>query len=617
MKSLSVRQNLNRVEVGNKYRLTEEFSLRSVGGYLKQAFSAIRQLAENSEEQFLDTGSKLQSFLTKSKDLSKAASNTAESISDIILKKSITEINLLLGQFGQSLTESVDEIGTDKEELLSILSNVAHIIEGLEGFRKIVKHLRMLGISTKIESARLGDDDKGFNTLAENVEKLSNMISEKATAIHSKAALLQMEVIKTTKELEKLETSQKQQANVLVTNTTQTIGRLEKTYRDSSLKIDEIAKSSGEVSKNIGGIVTSIQFHDITRQQMEHVNEALEEAYNLIDWTQVSGIIDDDMEDKLAAIYNVCELQTFQFSNAITEFTEAIGNIIEKLSNVESNVTDIFSNMLHLFSEEGKTEKSSIGSVKNELDDILKGLKRNDEVSEQLSSSIKSVIEIVEDLSKYVLQIEEIGTEIEIIALNARIKAAHTGLNGLSLGVLAEEIQNLSIDAKAQTVSTTKILNEISVVSQKLKSNLDESVKKQKQKKTRESNEKILGLLNDISKLESITKRQIDTIRIEVNSFKEEINITVKEINAHHNNVQIVQEIIAKLNFISQGIKTNVDISTDREKAIINLKQRYTMEKERMIHDAFSEKKNIEAVGLNDTDEVHEENSLGDNVELF
>ena len=60
----------------------------------------------------------------------------------------------------------------------------------LESFKKIVKKLKILSISTKIESAQINNDNNGFLTLADDVERLSVLIHEKCKNISENAGAL-------------------------------------------------------------------------------------------------------------------------------------------------------------------------------------------------------------------------------------------------------------------------------------------------------------------------------------------------------------------------------------------------------------------------------------------
>jgi Methyl-accepting chemotaxis protein len=419
-----------------------------------------------------------------------------------------------------------------------------------------------------------------------------------------------------------LERDQNSQSEVILNNTSLTLGQFEKKYYDCSERVENIANNSKNVSKNIGNIVTSIQFHDITRQQMEHVYEALEEVSGKINLSGFRGSVKEVPEDNLSTLHDVCELQSYQFSSSINEFVEAVDNIILHLKDVEHNVTDIFSDTLCLLAEDDSSgdnsrKDNSLSAVKTELSAILSSLHKNEEISEELSKSIKSVVEIVEDLAKYVLEIEEIGTEIEIIALNARIKAAHTGLNGLALGVLAEEIQKLSIDAKAQTISVTGILQDIGKISKTLKMSIDESAQKEDSNSVSDINEKIIGLINTIIDLEKDTKVTIDGIRTKVTNLKDDINKTADNIKIHHQNKQIADGINALLMAIISVLKKNINPAVNKKSNVDNLLAKYTMDSERQIHERFSKKEKLAIENNDDESEKKQDDFFGDNVDLF
>lgn len=594
----------------------ESFKVELTADYLNEICGLISQITGNSEQQFLEIGSKLQSFLSRSKLLTESSASVASSISGEILQNGINELNWLIKQFSNKLDDSSRAIKKDKEELLTILTDVMSIFEGLEGFRKIVKHLRMLGISTKIESARLGDEDKGFNTLADHVEKLSNIISDKVGLILTKATFLQTEINTTTKKLENLEKDQEKQSKQILGSTGSTLSRFEAKYNESSLMAENISKSVINVTKNISGIVTSIQFHDITRQQMEHVNEALVEASE----KAVANLTNQDKEsyqDNVEFIHDICELQSIQFNNSINEFVDAVIKIIDGLKGVGEHISGIFSDAVCLLSRGDSADSTSLGTVKTELMSVLAGLNKNEEIGAELANSVKEVIEIVEDLAKFVSEIEEIGTEIEIIALNARIKAAHTGLNGLALGVLAEEIQKLSIDAKVETVTVAKILYDIAEISKKLKLGVEITAVDEEEKEEDITHHKIIDLITSIMTMETETKTSIEKIGAEVNKLKEDINTATDEIKIHHQNKLLANKIIDSLKFISTALVGLYEINSNRSQNVAKLMSKYTMDSERRIHDSFTNSGMVDSGEEQAEEKVFSEDDLGDNVDLF
>ena len=154
---------------------------------LEETISSINLISTNSEKDFLEIGNKLRKFSDTSNKLTHIATQAADAVSDDILQKGISDLKEFLTEFRSYLKSSLGEIINDKSELQKILPSIEAIYDQISGFDKIVKNLRMLGISTKIESARLGTEDQGFYALAETVDKLSGMIKEKAEVILKKS----------------------------------------------------------------------------------------------------------------------------------------------------------------------------------------------------------------------------------------------------------------------------------------------------------------------------------------------------------------------------------------------------------------------------------------------
>ncbi len=568
-------------------------------------------LSNSSEQEFLHIGGKLQDYLISSKQLGEVAAKTASSVSDELLNKDISEVSWLLKKFSDILDNSASEIKADRKELLTIHHRVSAIVDELDGFRSIVKKLRMLGVATKIESARLGTDDNGFNALAENVSGLSTLISDKVEVIKKKSYLLFRQIVQTAEDLAKLELKHEEQSEIIIKNTSLSLNAFEQKYNQCFQKIDKISLNTLDVTKNIREIVTAIQFHDITRQQIEHVCEALSETSN----HQMTDTTEEAFNFSAAVIHDICELQIIQMRNSLSEFNQAVTNIIDSLGSVDENITEIFDEISDLFNERSVDNDSSLKKISEELAAISRSLIKNFEIEKELSNSVISVVGVLDELSDYVLQIEDIGTEIEIIALNARVKSARTGENGAALGVLAEAILTLSLEAKRHTNSTTIALSNIVDASKKLKSSLDENEKETTKKEIEASDKKIKDVLESLLKMESETSGKISKMKTDVNKLNSEINKTIENISIHKHMDSVFGEVMSELSSIVFELKSKADLKTDRVKHTSKLVDKYTMQSERKIHNSFTSDWSYQNEKENKTDP--DQDSLGDNVELF
>ena len=573
----------------------------------------INKFNAGSETRFLSIGTELQKYLNNSRQLTNLASTAASSISDEILNKGINQLTVLLEEFRYYITITTEVIKNDRHELSDILPDVFAITDHLQGFDKIIKQLRMLGISTKIESARLGAEDQGFFALAETVDKLSGLINEKAKTILEKSNYLIDELNRTTANLAKLEKDQSEQSNIIINKITHSLSAFKSKYDKSAQKAEKISFCSEGVSSNISEIVTSIQFHDITRQRLEHTKTAFDGLIFKIE----SGEDEIMYEDMLGEIYDITVLESSQLKNAVDEFKNAVNKITNSLMGVEKNVAGMLSETVELIYENDNDGKNSLKSVSEELKIISNGLKKNVGIGNELSLSINSVISIVDNLSKYVMEIEDIGTEIELIALNARVKAARTGKNGSALGVLSETIQRLSVDAKYQTGSTSHVLNDISAKSKSLRVNLEKGTYKLDGQKLILSTDKISELIFTLTDLEKKAEKDIKKLSEDVSKLKEEINSTAKELTVNEEASRLYNDIKMELDIISEEILADGNFNSDLETNTKNMMNRYTMDNERAIHKNVTNQRQSGLTEDNLINNYSQDNLLGDNVELF
>ena len=110
---------------------------------------------------------------------------------------------------------------------------------------------------------------------------------------------------------------------------------LERKHSTASGTARHIESGTREIASTIGDIVMSLQFHDITRQQIEHVKEAL--------GTVISRIREEGhaMSEKALFVREVCSLQAAQLSQSRDELTDAVHKIIRNLHDISRSVNDI------------------------------------------------------------------------------------------------------------------------------------------------------------------------------------------------------------------------------------------------------------------------------------
>lgn len=591
-----------------------DFDINQLEVKLNYLDSLTYDAIHNSEEEFFAIGSKLQGILIESGIVTDMSFKSAKIMSDGILSTGIKELETLLQQFNDYVQKFALEIKNDREEFLKILANIQNIYSELDEFKKIIKQLKMLGVSTKIESSRLGGDDHGFSSLADNVEKLSFIIGEKTSSIKNQSSFLIKEIVGITSTLNEVEIVQNGQADLIIHNTSDTLAAFQKKNGQCSTIMSEIVSSSKNISKSISEIVSSIQFHDITRQQIEHVNEVIASMNEGCKRIKMSS--EEHAIVELCILRDTSELQSTQINYANEELYNAVTSILSSLRGVEKSVSEMLSLSNSLFFEHGGSRNYSFKTMKNELLIIMNGLIKNVTIGVELAASIKSAVNVIDELSVSNSEIEEIGSEIELIALNARVRSARTGTDGSALGVIAEAIQKLSFVAKKQTMQASGILSDINDATNRLRINTSQEKRKTNIEELSLFSDKIKNMLIKLFEMENQEMEFLEKIKTNVYKLRNEIGHTLNEINIHEKVKIISQQIVSLFDEVVAQIELFPNVVANKKYSTNSIKKIYTMHSERKIHENFI---NGKSSSINKMTIINTENEseFGDNVELF
>lgn len=585
----------------------------------------LRTIAGSSEEEFLGIGARLHDFYQRASEISIMSNEVVGRIAGDEVNGAIKGLEEILDRMGAYLNHAEHETDQSSGTFASILGHLDNVTGPLAGFKKINKSLRMLGTSTKIESARLGQSAAGFDTLANDVEQLSVQVIEKSGTILVQKDELSSVIRQSLVRVRELEAEQRDHVRTILHKSRQSLATLTSINDRCSSTAVVISSASTEVSQNISEVVTSMQFHDIVRQQIEHVQEVLEELCGRLKGqeTPEGGA---EARALICETGDLCELQAAQLRHASEELVAAVESIVENLRGIahkEAHVSDETRGMAGVADQAGS---SFFSEMETDFSVVTEVLADSAVANRNLSEAMHTVAGTVGEIVKFVGDIENIGEEIELIALNAQIKAARTGTEGAALGVLAEAIQRLSLDTRLHTTVVSDTLRNITEVTEGLCNGVSGEVD------TLEG--EVRGMVSDLGELLqslrtvnqtmiSLLGRMDDAVR----SLSSDIRSITDVIMVHQKVAQVLDPVVVALNRTVAEARQLVPVTAgtsaaERLKAVAD---RYTMHSERKIHAAITGAPvgivvPAAAQGTDGGMQLPPENTadeLGDNVELF
>ena len=590
---------------------------------LQELGRTLHQVNADTEEEFLTTGGYLQDFSSRAQEISEASAATAGIIGGPELNNAIAKLGHIFQQTKR--LEGECEKGTD------ILSDILRILDLIQssimGFMKIAKTLAVLGNVIRVESARLGSMGTGFSTLATEINQLGGEIEDKYSNIYTKSQSVSSSLNYSLANVLNIKANQKDQLQTIIDKTMLSLESLTEKHNLSSATTANISNSYQNISRKISDIVISLQFHDITRQQIEHVEQALD---NILSLFQEKSHKNGHQQQIMMLARHICEIQEGQLLIARDKLTQAVGSIIDNLVSIARDILAISQQVQELAGDTSREGNSFLEELEDSLAAVAQGLNLYGAASKDLSTLMHAVVPAIDDMSKFLLDIERIEIAIERIALNACIQAAHLGDKGAALGVLAEATQNLVGETRQQTLAVSGHLQSINAAAQQL------SVAQSPGEAEAEVD--VAALVTDLGSvlttLGSLNENLISgltQVDHKGKSLAADLTRAGGEITVHEYAGEMLDQVIAGLDALAGQFQAHLpdkyDLTALGDEELETLKAQYTMVDERKVHEQIlisaPAAANVEMFALAHTEaetdaaKDKDDADLGDNVELF
>lgn len=527
---------------------------------LSNCIRTLDMLATSTEDEFLYIGSRLRDFHSRTSQITGSASSVAGLISGEEISATVRELNTLMERMAFYLKqcESMTSAGTAK--LKQVKQRLTAIQLHLEGLGRIAKVLRMLALSNAVQNAVLTNPVEGIRVLGEDVKSFSAKISDKSGNIGGSIQSMLAYLNKILSRLGDFETVGHNKAQTIMRSTVSSIHSLNEKYSLSADTARAISKFASQIYQGIGAIVTSLQFHDITRQQFEGSKSAFEKMIEKIRSGDSGGETGEEIAGQAELLYSITTFCVSQMENIrLTggEFVSAIESAVDNLRLICSDVRNMLRMVAGIVGAEGSAETPFLSAVQAGLSSVsatLSTLSEKDSLRKELSGAVEHAGETITDMAGFISEIEEIGEDVELIALNASAKASIIGAEGKPLDVIAAEIRRVSVETQDHTNSIAEHLKSIlSLTSEMSEETGSEAAEYDSEGITMSEN--MERLVNSLYQVNERVVSLLAEVKEKVSSVSEEIEETTGKITVHKLVGTSVKEILGALERISASIE--------------------------------------------------------------
>jgi hypothetical protein len=566
---------------------------------LAKAIADLNRLNTSTEHDFLAVGDKLIEFRA---GMQKIAADSAELIG-LFGGEEARRVAGTLGEV-QSHAHLMDErVERSGQALADVNGLSANIRSEFSGLHNTVAVFRTLCTLTRIESSRLGRLDEQFGELAAEVVPLSLAIQESGAEVLAASARLNAEMQTAMGSAADARRRQMQGLAEMVADVEESLrsfGERQERAADSAARQ---AEQYRDLTAAVDDLVRSIQFHDITRQQIEHVAEAL----SLLNGEGVS-------RGRPAGTRSILRLQASQLSGAASTFAGSVANLGRDLSRIAARVNEMSEAGRSLMGISSDEQDSFFLGMEGHFTSILKLLDACQSEHSSMRATADKLAASVREMRSPVERIRGIEIRIQRIATNAAIRACHIGEAGKALDVIAGNMERLAMESNASTESVAGTLETMDSAAARMAeagSEAGESGAGQVAAAMRHAVEDLHGS----SERSFARVHELASLGARLASEAEELRGKLSVGSLMSRVAGAVLEELGRLAEESPGEESEADGAPSSR--LETLSGRYTMQMERDVHAAAVNALTATAEDQPAGSLVGAEDELGGNVELF
>jgi hypothetical protein len=380
------------------------------------------------------------------------------SILDDQYEKAFTAVN-------QTFSHIIDRL----DALTGQIGDLLHLKTTLE---EVSYSIRNVSLLMKIKSSKLVKSE--FDHVVIGLEGLARQMKENTEQINL-SAVTAIDSITTLKEnLHQRLTTFNRQFSRSRQQIRQLLDIISRVQHEISQQNQHLHRNAAQNEPRIGSMVSTLQFHDISLQQIDDVCHTLE----VVNRRLSSHPNNDGENDNTVWLAATLKLQKNQVDSIIVSVGEGAANFglfyspaVETV-NEQAVAAKIIINQLAVVRQKTTVIDQDFAALSNLLS-------FTEDKTRELLAAISGINHNILEVSRQVAQIEVSRNDLEALTYNAVFKAAKVGSRGKVMGTITDEITALSREVHAKIADKENVIRSIVTSSKEFEQTLTETLKTQ------------------------------------------------------------------------------------------------------------------------------------------
>ncbi len=383
------------------------------------------------EAVFLSTGTRL-------RDLYRTVSELAEGVEFAGTLFSSSDMNEMLIEMAEAV-RNIDAMRRQRGGLAATLGQLIQgtdsIIGSLTALHRIMNQAQVLAINAKIEASQLVRTGTDFTVFTRDIARLAKTGQETIGQVRQELSGLRAAAVQAQALQYEFETKQLPELDAVSERLAVSIEALHASRTRAEQGAREIPERLRALFGRITRVVSVMQVYDTTRQRLEHVEQALALAADMIDAEGASGM---DVQQQRVFVNGIADLQSLQLAHGSDHYHEAVSDVGRSVADMSQGVTAVAARCREAF---GGGEAGSLLDIDSNLEKASTVFGKFIATRQQAAGALDRVVDGAARASELMRSLNSISGDMRLMGLNAAIKCGNMGSVGRALSVIAQELQ--------------------------------------------------------------------------------------------------------------------------------------------------------------------------------
>lgn|GEM_PF-2112050 len=434
-----------------------------VVGALEKAAQELQSLLRDSGKEIDTAGKNFQDLASRTDAILKLAAGVIACVEDEGVSSILSKVQTL----GDAARQFIQERLRGTAGILEIVTAEARSLGRLSQLTRsqhsIARETQMLSVLTNIEVASLGQAGAGFGYLARQLDDFSQSVAKDTKELTGQTDERKAETEETRRMLA-----------IELPRMREEFARIEADLADALAAVDsgltELAGTPArfrgcveEIAGQIAGVVAAVQAHDITRQQIEHVCEAL----RLI--SGKAGGIDGGQpgtESPLPLISAGLLIQSYQLKS----IRATVSDWVSQIRSCTDGIVRISSSEVQGIGPVVLEQEQGLSRQLTRIDALEQECQAD---TEEVESTLGALTTLMQMVSKHLERARQVRDRLQLLTFNSIIEASRLGTQADAILEISQSIKRISALWSEMTGQSGQAKEEILSLTEKARDGME------------------------------------------------------------------------------------------------------------------------------------------------